>query len=592
MSIRIGEVIAVQGTRIILRVDEESSKETLYYDGSKFKGVSIREFISIQRGFRDIVCLVEGENLDESRIEGAKDGKFGYVRKVEVRPIGYFEAGAFREGIKYMPMIKDAAFLMQEERVSAIYGKTWDEGYVIGRMLKEDIPVSLPWRVLFNSHIGIFGNTGSGKSNTLAKLYTVLFEKKGAAMQGRSRFVVLDFNGEYTGEQLLPVQSKTTLKLSTAAQAGDKFRLRENEFWSLEVLSILFQATQNTQRPFLNRIVEGRQKYGQNQNSLTNYVKSIFRAVFSAASPKREALDLLRTVTQIIGNDALLNELGAITWHGQQQKFIRQHVTHTTYFESNGQGYEDDLVELVDALDASGLDPFDQLIVRSNLRLAQDVTHGFVQFDHIQPLLKRIEASLTHLRKVIEVGAEAAEPPLLTVISLRKCNSEMKKIMPLLVAKHYYEEHKREVATPPDQTIHLIIDEAHNILSQASVREHESWKDYRLELFEEIIKEGRKFGVFLTISSQRPADISPTVVSQLHNFFIHRLVNDRDLALLENTISTLDRLSRGLIPNLAKGSCVVTGTSFDLPMILQMDVLDKAKQPDSEDVNLGELWGA
>lgn len=178
MSIRIGEVIAVQGTRIILRVDEESSKETLYYDGSKFKGVSIREFISIQRGFRDIVCLVEGEYLDESRIEGAKDGKFGYVRKVEVRPIGYFEAGAFREGIKYMPMIKDAAFLMQEERVSAIYGKSLDQGYVIGRMLKEDIPVSLPWRVLFNSHIGIFGNTGSGKSNTLAKLYTVLFEKK------------------------------------------------------------------------------------------------------------------------------------------------------------------------------------------------------------------------------------------------------------------------------------------------------------------------------------------------------------------------------------------------------------------------------
>src|SRR5690349_20205583 len=101
----------------------------------------------------------------------------------------------------------------------------------------------------------------------------------------------------------------------------------------------------------------------------------------------------------------------------------------------------------------------------------------------------------------------------------------MKKIMPLLIAKHYYEAHRRDVATPPDRTIHLIIDEAHNILSQASVREQESWKDYRLELFEEIIKEGRKFGVFLTISSQRPADISPTVVSQLHNFFIHRLVN-------------------------------------------------------------------
>ncbi|MDP2679892.1 MAG: ATP-binding protein, partial [Rhodoferax sp.] len=56
------------------------------------------------------------------------------------------------------------------------------------------------------------------------------------------------------------------------------------------------------------------------------------------------------------------------------------------------------------------------------------------------------------------------------------------------------------------------------------------------------------------------------------------------------TITTLDSLSRGLIPNLAQGCCVVTGTSFDLPMVLQIDRLDRAKQPDSEDVDLETLW--
>jgi DNA helicase HerA-like ATPase len=59
----------------------------------------------------------------------------------------------------------------------------------------------------------------------------------------------------------------------------------------------------------------------------------------------------------------------------------------------------------------------------------------------------------------------------------------------------------------------IIIDEAHNILSTESFREAESWKDYRLETFEEIIKEGRMFGVFVTIASQRPNDISPVLVS-------------------------------------------------------------------------------
>ncbi len=166
----------------------------------------------------------------------------------------------------------------------------------------------------------------------------------------------------------------------------------------------------------------------------------------------------------------------------------------------------------------------------------------------------------------------------------------MKKVLPLLFAKHYYNAHKAEVKNPPDRTAHLIVDEAHNILSEQSNRESESWKDYRLEQFEEIIKEGRKFGMFVTIASQRPADISPTIVSQLHNFFIHRLVNDRDLFLVGNTISTLDALSRGLIPGLAQGCCVVTGTAFDLPMVVQVDRLPSEKQPASEDVNLELLW--
>ena len=96
--------------------------------------------------------------------------------------------------------------------------------------------------------------------------------------------------------------------------------------------------------------------------------------------------------------------------------------------------------------------------------------------------------------------------------------------------------------------------------------------------------------MFLTLSSQRPADISSTIVSQLHNFFIHRLVNERDLFLLDNTISTLDSLSRNLIPNLSKGSCIATGTSFDLPIVLQVHRLDIEKQPDSEDVDLEKLW--
>ncbi|CAN7602057.1 ATP-binding protein [Acidovorax sp. LjRoot118] len=590
MSIQVGEVIAVNGVKITLKIDEDSSKETLFYAGEKYKGVSIREYISIQRGFRSIVCVVEGEYLDESRVES--DGKrVGYIRKVDARPIGYFHKNQFRQGIKYMPMIRDPAFLLQEGKIAEIFGRYATGSFTVGRMLKEDVPISLPWQRLFNSHIGIFGNTGSGKSNTLTKLFTVLFAQKAAAIGEKSKFVILDFNGEYTTGQMVSADKKTVYKLSTqgngaAGAQGDRFPLRENEFWSAETLSLLFQATQNTQRPFLNRMIQGRRRYQANEHSLSAYAKLKFRDAFCAGECRPATLDLMRSIARLLAFEPLVTLLRGISWHSTQKRFM----SSGAYFGTDGMAYAVHLAPTIDSIDASALDAFDQLILRANLQLIGDLNSGHVQFEHIQPLLKRIESSLSSLRKVLTISDIQPVERLMTVISLRRCNAEAKKVLPLLLAKHYYNDHRQTVAHPPNKTVHLIIDEAHNILSEQSSREHESWKDYRLELFEEIIKEGRKFGVFVTISSQRPADISPTIVSQLHNFFIHRLVNERDLFLIDNTISTLDSLSRGLIPSLAQGCCVVTGTSFELPMILQIDRLERAKQPDSEDVNLEALW--
>lgn len=585
MTICVGEVIAIDGTKIGIRIFDDSNRDTLYYNGDRYKGVSIREYVSIQRGFRDIICLVQGEYLDERKFH-EDPAQTWYDRRVDVKPIGYIENGEFKEGIKYLPMIKDQVSLVKDEVISSIYMQG-EGGLPVGKLMKEEIPISLPWEKLFNTHIGIFGNTGSGKSNTLTKLFTSLFELKSEAIKGKSHFALLDFNGEYTSNQFLPLAHKTVIHLKTGNQPGNKFPLPPTEFWNADVLAILFQATQNTQRPFLNRIVNSKEKYKNNQNSLTNYFQWVFEQTFSAAAKKTESLDLLRRVSSLVGAVNLSNSLKQIKWiAGNANTF----VLNQTYFNGDGAGYVQALKDDVDAVNCNNLDAFDELIIRSYLQLTQDLNAGFVQFEHIQPILKRIEASLVHLRKVLTVDAAENEEKILTVISFRHCNQEVKKILPLLIAKHYYTRHRSSVGSPPERTMHLIIDEAHNILSEQSSREHEVWRDYRLELFEEIIKEGRKFGMFVTLSSQRPADISPTIVSQLHNFFIHRLVNDRDLFLIDNTISTLDSMSKSLIPNLAKGCCIVTGTTFDIPMTLQIERLHHTKQPDSEDVNLMKLW--
>jgi uncharacterized protein len=591
MSIQIGEVVAVMGVEISVRAFENSNHETHFFNGKKFKGISIREFVSISHGFREIVCTVEGEYLDERNYELEASEKL-FTRKLKLRPIGYFEDDVFKDGIKYLPKIGDVAKLLSEQQVGSIFESKSSDGYVIGKLLKEDLPVALPWQKLFNSHLGIFGNTGSGKSNTLTKLFTVLFANKLQSIGSHSKFVVLDFNGEYTGDQLVGADHKKVVRLTTRNAEGDRFKIHDDEFWDAETLGILFQATTNTQKPFLRRTITGRARFIDVPDSLTHYARATIRRVLCSTDPSVEALEQVKSlVRQMPDAESLAELVGKVGWNNTNRSFYLI-VDGQMRYPDNETHFDGIFEPRIAQIDLQNLTGFTELQIRASLQLINDVQFGSAQYEHIQPLLRRIDALKEEFSRVISVGEIGDdEDRLVTVISLRECKQDVKKILPILIAKHFYEQHRSVVTSPPSTTLHLIVDEAHNILSQQSNREAESWKDYRLELFEEIIKEGRKFGVFLTLASQRPADISPTVVSQLHNYFIHRLVNDRDLALLENTISTLDSLSRGQIPTLPQGACVVTGTSFDIPMLMQVDKLPKAQEPDSSDVNLVELWG-
>jgi len=587
MSIAIGEVISVKGVNVLIELYEESNKETFFHDGEKFKGVSIREHILIKRGFKDIVTLVQGEYLDE---RFPSEDEKGHIRKVELKPIGFYHQDQFQEGIKHLPMIRDIAYLMSEDQVKKIYGEP-DDNFIVGEILKEELPVSLPWAKLFNTHIGVFGNTGSGKSNTLTTLYTTLFKNKLAQLNGKSHFVVIDFNGEYTGNQLAPLGDfKAVYDLDTRLDGGNKFPLSEAVFWDVEVFGILFKATENTQKPFLKRIVAGRDRFKSDERSLTTYTKKTLQRALTSASPKKEFAELIREIARMINSTELKNLAKQMSWYSVTSHFYINGNNHLNGGDDDAT-YVNYFKKHIDRIQITQLSHFDELKLRVNLQLLSDLISGYVQFEHIQPLLKRVEASLTSLERVFVIGANPLDS-LITVVSLRKSNQEIKKVIPLLLAKYYYGTHKERVinSSPPNNTFHMIIDEAHNVLSMQSNRESESWKDYRLELFEEIIKEGRKFGFYLTLSSQRPADISATIMSQIHNFFIHRLVNDRDLLLLENSISTLDSLSRSMIPNLPKGCAVITGTSFDLPMVVQFNQLPDSHKPDSGDVDLKRLW--
>ena len=216
---------------------------------------------------------------------------------------------------------------------------------------------------------------------------------------------------------------------------------------------------------------------------------------------------------------------------------------------------------------------------------------GSTKMEYINPLFYRIKSSLENLERVIEVVDDASKKfGAFNIISLVNSNQEMKRLIPMLLSKMIYDIQKQEFFSNKNTTTkHLIIDEAHNILNSIYKNNGDDWQDYRLSVFEEIIKEGRKFGFYLTLASQRPADISPTIMSQIHNYFIHRLVNDRDLKMLENTVSTLDKRAFETIPCLDQGEAVISGNAIKMPIIVKVNK-ELNNRPKSDDIVLTDIW--
>ena len=262
-------------------------------------------------------------------------------------------------------------------------------------------------------------------------------------------------------------------------------------------------------------------------------------------------------------------------------------TTDTNNFNNNTPIYDNKLKAEIDALTFKK-DEFSRLKLKITLNYFRETIKGYSNQEHIGPLIGRMSRKFYMLEKLVEIKIDG-DTKNLSVVSLRDVNIEMKKIIPLIVCKQLYERKKE---SDGKKSLHIIIDEAHNILSLMSQRESETWKDYRLETFEEIIKEGRKFGVFLTIASQRPYDISPTIISQLHNYFIHRLINDNDINAIEKAVAYLDKLSFETISFLPVGSCFVAGLASDIPVKVDIDLLEEKKQPKSGTVDLQQSWAA
>ena len=600
---KIGQVIEVRGQKIRIRVFENKNSNILVYQGHVIKNVSVGSFVKIPKGFSNIIGRIEGEYIQETKFAGNGSDHLRFSKEsetidriIEVSIMGVLNDGRFQRGLIDIPLVFSDAYMLTDKEVGKIFEFSSDlaTSVCIGAIndYKEE-KLYISANSLFASHIGIFGNTGSGKSNTLAKLYTECFQRfKEMPGFAKSQFLLIDFNGEYTEAF---DESKKVYKLSTRVDTGDQIPIHQSFLEDVELWAIICEATEKTQKPFLTKSIDLYRKLREVENPM-RYIRSMMKNLllryYDNPQVFLKQLTGLKSILTLLFSNAEqgIKILNSIELRVQGTKFYRI-AEEGERWANNLDDYEKYFVAaILNAvfIDTNYKEIDEYLLFEFALRYKylDSLCSQYISEEHVGPLISRFD---NRVRRVKRLFAICENPPSdwLSVYSLVDVNVEFKKVVPLIICKYFYERQRQNFN---GRSLHIIIDEAHNVLSTTSERESQTWKDYRLETFEEIIKEGRKFGTFLTISSQRPSDISATIISQLHNYFIHRLVNNEDIRAIGKAVAFIDNTSYEMISVLPQGACIFTGVASNFPVLVQVDLLPKQKQPQSNTINLTNLW--
>jgi DNA helicase HerA-like ATPase len=612
---KIGKVISVDGRMIKVKVDKSKNSSSLLYKGELLKNISVGGYVKITKGFTKIIGKVDGEFVTEDKEFAEKSYKNDgdkINRTLNISLLGFFEGQEFERGIKELPLIDNECYLLEKNEFDQVHNfiKGEDEPIYIGVLsLEKGQRIGIGINSLFASHIGIFGNTGSGKSYTLAKIYYELFGKykDNSGFKKKANFFLVDFNGEYDHPNAIVEEKyKNIYKLSTRlGQDSKKFPVSEETLNDPIFWAIYLEATEKTQTPFLRSVMTSRalKRIFEGGDFNASLRIKLFSMVKETIDKKDKNLgskifvELFSDLYTSVNNPEKLEDAKSILseklgFNGTTGSYMN--IGAADQYSQEGIN-NDILVPLKAKIEELEFNHSSINIIRLKVvvKYYDDIIKGHANREHLSPLIKRMDSRYPELEKVIEVTKNQTQTPddqkrNITIVSFKDVEDiHIRKILPLLLCKSLYNEKKKN----HDNTfLNIIIDEAHNILSENSERESEQWKDYRLETFEEIIKEGRKFGVFLTIASQRPSDISQTIISQLHNYFLHRLINQEDIKAVEKTISFLDKVSFDYIPILPTGTCILAGLLAQIPVVVDIGEIEKKFVPKNETMTLIDKW--
>ncbi|MDE8082514.1 ATP-binding protein [Erysipelothrix rhusiopathiae] len=566
----VGRITEVKGLSVKSKLDE-LLPPYLVENGERETAPKINGFVKTKVGIETIICQVVGEYSEEV------NGKVqGHYLSIQVR--GNITDGKFIQGLRMLPIVSATIETLDPSDYKLIYQSSIDPITIGVDLFDENKNIEVNINKLIPSHLGVFGNTGSGKSNTLVKILNeyskILYSKK--TMSGK--FLVFDINNEYSNNSIYNENEKIIYNLKTRVESEKKIPLSLKDLTEDEFI-VLMNASEKTQVPV---------------------IKTAYRYTFSRDDEKRPKDYYLNVIKSMINNNRkglffsmrhhlseYFKNLDSFKYNGTTGNFYYQEPSSTVRLFVGNDDFNQKLKLIELELPSDQLDRF---LFEIYFAIAYENENG-VQLDFMMPLVSRANKLISDFKKVFDFSISTDKETLFSdknicVIQLGNVNKDMKEIIPSLISNHIFNKlaDKKEETEKIVQIINIVIDEAHNILYDESGQSvgHKNV----LEVFEKIVKEGRKFGCFLMLASQRPSDISQTIISQLHNYFIHKLVNPSDIQKIRKAVAYLDDDSLDFITVLAPGECIVSGTAFQMPSFVYVQQVQKHFRPNSENVIL------
>lgn|GEM_PF-2162405 len=600
LELYIGKVVEVSNTLISVAINKELETPYIVINSNPVRIAGVGSFLKIERSVYEIVS--EKTVLESDKKEVLN--KITSNRVVLCKVIGFFESNEFKQGSGgETPNIFDNAYTVSDEELLKIYSGTSHSGSIsVGKYLyRKDLNFYIDINKFFASHSLIVGNTGSGKSNTLNTIFTELFDNINT---NGSYFLFIDTNGEYskafTDDKLNKVLDTRNAEKNSI---HIPLNLLESEDWRL-----LLEATEKTQYPVIKSV----------WNSV---IKNIFTKEENANIAEYLLDELKKAIIGILNsNSNTTNKLGAITsikedfsfmedeYYGRIEDvfdiFDRYTVNGNKFIISGSTDYYTDYTQyIVDEVERYTTTEIKDSFTVEDMGFLLNITHLHrtykfnINENNTSPLIGRFNSNKKDFKTIFlpyKVGEKKNvmeclfEDSHILVCDVSRAKKDIRRIMvTFLCAKLYY----HSVNFKNNKfSMHLIIDEAHNYLSAQNLDKEDAIAKTCIDTFESIIKEGRKFGVFLTMATQRPSDITPTLLSQSHNYVIHKLVNPRDIEIMKNTVPFIDEMSITMLSILSPGQAIFSGTAFNRPNIVQIKFDDSKTKVESDTIKLMNKW--